>query len=135
MKIGVDLDGTISNIDLYNPNLKMPWCLFVLLIPWILFVSPNKKAVKKLRLAKYYGNKIIIISARPEQITRLTENWLKFHQIPFDKLFCVGFGKGTKQRKLEIITKEGIELFIDNDKHLIDFLKQNSSIKAFTQFQ
>ena len=126
MIIGVDLDGIISKRGLYNPSLRLPWWLFILLIPLISFVAPNKKTLEELRRLKSNGDKIIIISARPVQVTNLTRNWLNFHQVPFSKLFCVGFGKGTKQRKLDVIRKEGVQLFIDNDEKLLSFLNSNS---------
>jgi uncharacterized HAD superfamily protein len=132
--VGVDLDGVISKAGLYNPSLRLPWWLFLFLIPLISFVAPNKKTLDELRRLRRNGDKIIIISARPTQVTNLTRSWLEFHQVPFSKLFCVGFGKGTKQRKLDIIRKEGVQLFIDNDKKLLAFLNQNS-VRAIKQLK
>ena len=133
MKIGVDLDGTISRLGLYNPSLRLPGWLFFLLFPLVVLISPNKKRIEKLRELKNKGDEIIVISARPAGVAGLTESWLKFHKVPFDKLFCVGFGKGTKQRKLEVIKKEGVGWFFDDDKRLVEFFNQNS-IKTTTNF-
>ena len=132
MIIGVDLDGVISKRGLYNPSLRLPWWLFLLLIPLISFVAPNKKTLKELKRLENNGDKIIIISARPVQVTNLTRNWLEFHQVPFSELFCVGFGKGTKQRKLDVIREEGIQLFVDDDEKFLSFLN-NNSIMAIKQ--
>ncbi len=134
MIIGVDLDGVISKRGLYNPSLRLPWWLFLLLIPLISFAILNKKTLKELKRLESNGDKIIIISARPKQVTDLTRGWLESRQVPFSELFCVGFGKGTKQRKLDIIRKEGIQLFIDNDEKLLSFLN-NNSVKAIKQFE
>jgi len=126
-KIGIDLDGVITSIGLINPSVKLPRWLYVFLLPVVLMVQPHQKEeIKRISLS----NEIIIVSARPRWIQNLTEKWLRFHKIPFDKIYCVGFGKGTKQRKLQIIEKEGIELFIDNDKRMIKFLNGNDRIKT-----
>jgi len=124
--IGIDLDGTISRARLYNPSLRLPWCLFIFLIPLILLTKPNKEAVRKIREMKDRGHEIIIISARPPWVKNLTIGWLRVHHVPFDKIFCVGFGTGTKDRKLEVIKKEGIQYFFDDNKRIVDFLNHNS---------
>jgi len=82
---------------------------------------------------KSRGQQVVIVSARPPWARALTVWWLRFHQIPFDKIFCVGFGKGTKQRKLDVIEKEGIDHFFDDNKRLVNFLNQHS-IKATSIF-
>lgn len=126
MLIGVDLDGTISKAKLYNPSLKLPWWLFIFLIPTILLIKPNKEAFEKIKEMKGWGHLIIIVSARPPWATIITTRWLRFHQVPFDKIFCVGFGKGIENRKLEVIKKEKIEYFFDDDKSTVEFLNHNS---------
>ena len=130
MKIGYDLDGTVSSSTLYNPSIRLPWWLFFSLSPAFLLSRPNKKAVKTLWEARERGDEIIIISARPPQFAALTKKWLQLYKIPYHNIFCVGFGKGTKQRKLEVIQKEKIQVFFDDDKRVVSFLKQNF-IKAF----
>ena len=127
--IGVDLDGTITPVGLYNPNLKLASWLFIFWLPLVLFLRPKRKVVERLSNFKKGGTKIIIVSARPSWIEGLTRILLGFHKVSFDKLYCVGFGKGTEQRKLEIIIKEGIEQFFDDDKRLVEFLNHHS-IKA-----
>lgn len=122
MKIGVDVDGTISRVGFYNPSMKLPSWLFWIMVPFVLLLVPDKKTAEELRRIQNEKNEIIIISARPSWAIGLTKRWLKFHHIPFGKLFCVGFGKGTKQRKLEVIKKEGVQVFVDDDTDLIHLL-------------
>lgn len=98
----------------------------------MLLMIPCKK--EELKRTEKKGYQIILISARPQWCKDLTEIWLKYHCLPFSKIYCVGFGKGTKQRKLEVIQKEGIEIFIDNDRKVRKFLHQNS-IKVIEEFQ
>jgi len=129
--IGIDLDGTISRVGFYNPSIRLPHWWFVFLVPLILFLSPKKNIVNKLKGVKEKGDNIIIISARPAWSEDLTKIWLRFHKVPFDKIYCVGFGKGTKQRKLAVIREEKIEQFFDDNKYLVEFLS-HSSIKATT---
>ena len=85
--------------------------------------------IEKLQTLKDKGCEIVIVTARPIQLARITKQWLLSHYVPFDQLFCVGFGKGTEERKLKIINDKKIEIFIDNDQSCIEFLK-NNSIKA-----
>jgi uncharacterized HAD superfamily protein len=124
--IGVDLDGTVSRIGFWNPSLKLPWWLFVFLLPITMLMKPDKGAARKIKEMKSQGHKIMIVSARPPWMTALTSWWLRFHRVPFDEVFCVGFGKGTGKRKLEVIKKEGIEYFFDDSKRMVGFLNHNS---------
>ena len=125
MAIGVDLDGTLSQVSLYNPSLRLPWWFFLLLIPLVLS-GATRKTVKALREFEKNGVEIVIISARPRQLAGLTKMWLRIHRVPHSQLFCVGFGKGTKQRKLAIIQQEDITMFIDDDGRTLRFLEENS---------
>lgn len=124
LKIGVDLDGVITPFKFINPSIKLPQVIYILLAPISLLVPPANKAA--LQQLKKQGHVIIIVSARPWWFHRITESWLKLHKVTFDKLYCIGFGKGTKRRKLKIIEKEHIEIFIEDDKRIRDFLAQSS---------
>ena len=97
-----------------------------LLVPVILWLKPDEATIEKLQILKNQGCEIIIITARPIQLEGLTKKWFMSRYVPFDKLFCVGFGKGTKERKLKIIKDENIVIFIDGNKSCRDFLKKNS---------
>ena len=44
--IGVDLDGIITKVGFYNPSIVLPWPLFFLLVPIILFSKPDAQVVK-----------------------------------------------------------------------------------------
>ena len=132
MKIGIDIDGVITPVGFVNPSLKLPRWLYIVLCPIILLMIPDKKEeLKKIAI----NHEIIVISARPEWSKNLTELWLKYHKIPFGKVYCIGFGKGTKQRKLKIIEKEEVEIFIENDERTRNFLRVNSVevISGFNQ--
>lgn len=133
LKIGIDLDGVITPIGLINPSVKLPRWLYIFIVPIVLLMVTNKKEELKEITANH---QIIIISARPAWCKNLTEKWLKYHQVPFDKLYCVGFGKGTKQRKLRVIEKEKIEVFVDDNSRTREFLNLNgNSVKAVSQLQ
>ena len=51
MKIGVDLDGTLTSIGLYNTDTKLPWWCAL----WLIFVWPNKIMIKILQRLKKRG--------------------------------------------------------------------------------
>lgn len=133
MKIGIDLDGVITPIGLINPSVKLPQWLYIFLIPVVLMVQPHQKEeIKRIAL----NNEIIIVSARPRWIENLTKKWLRFHQIPFDKVFCLGFGRGTKKRKLKIIEKENVDIFVEDNTRIREFLNRNgNSVKVFSKLQ
>ena len=127
--VGVDLDGIITKVGFYNPSIRLPWRLFYLLVPVILLLKPDRVKAEKLQLIKNKGCEIIIVTARPVQLTQITKQWLIFYNIPFDSLFCVGFGKGTNERKLKVIRDEKMEVYIDNDSRAVEFMQRNS-VKA-----
>lgn len=135
MIIGLDLDGiiTVIRFGFYSPILKLPRWLFIFLFPLTLLIPPDKNAVNKLKEAKAKGDSIIIVSARPAWAENLTRVWLGFYKVPFDKIYCLGFEEGTRERKLIVIREERIERFFDDDERLVELLKKNS-IEAFTHF-
>jgi hypothetical protein len=125
MKIGTDLDGVLLTFKFLNPSVKLPQWLYLPLAIFALLCPPNF-VIKRILQFAAKNNEIIIISARPKWFAPLTASWLKFHRIPFNKLYCVGFGKGTKERKLEIIRKEGIDIYFEDDKRIVQFFKKHA---------
>lgn len=125
MKIGTDLDGVLLTFKFLNPSVKLPQWLYLPLAIFALLCPPNF-VIKRILQFAAKNNEIIIISARPKWFASLTISWLKFHRIPFNKLYCVGFGKGTKERKLEIIRKEGIDIYFEDDKRIVQFFKKHA---------
>lgn len=119
MVIGCDIDGVL-NILSARIRFKLPWWFLVCLA----FIKPNQNMVQVLRKWNDSGDKILLVSARPKQIEVLTKKWLERHKIPYDQIFLVGQGEGIEHRKLEIIRKEGIDMFIDDDNRIVSFLKQ-----------
>lgn len=129
MIIGVDLDGVLTTIGLYNIKTKLPWwCAF-----WLILVKPNKKMVEILRNWQEKDNEIIIVSARPKQLEAMTRWWLKKHQIPFTQLFFVGKGRRVVERKFKIIQKMGIEYFVDDDPRIVNSLRKFGVNARFPQ--
>lgn len=124
MIIGLDLDGIITKAGLWNPSFRLPWWLFILLVPLVFLLKPNKKIVEELKSFKMEGWIIVIISARPKQVKCLTEKYLRFHKVPFSKVVCVGFGKGTRERKLRAIKREKVVFFVDDNDRIISFLRE-----------
>jgi hypothetical protein len=127
MKIGTDLDGALLTFKFLNPSVKLPQWLYLPLAIFALLCPPNF-VIKRILQFAAKNNEIIIISARPKWFAPLTISWLKFHRIPFNKLYCVGFGKGTKERKLEIIRKEGSALARELKKENLKLLEKKELI-------
>ncbi len=86
----------------------------------------------KLWKIKKAGRKIIIITARPNWRWSkwITEKLLNLAQIPFDKIYYVGSKKGIAKRKLEILKKENIKVFIDDNEDTIEYIQKFSAINA-----
>ena len=125
IKLGTDLDGVLSSFKFLNPSIKLPQWLYLPLGLLSLLLPPNFARKRILQLLSR-NNEIIIISARPWWFENPTKAWLKIYQIPFNKIYCVGFGKGTKERKLKVLRKERIKVFIEDDKRIIQFLRRHS---------
>jgi len=128
-KAGVDLDGVLTNFGFLSMKYVFPWFFYVLLF----LIPPNRKMVEALRKWKNLEWFIYIISARPKQglIKKITLFWLKIHEIPFDYLVLVGAEKGIAKRKLNAIKKAGVIFFIDDDEHVVEFLRVHGVKNAF----
>ena len=80
-------------------------------------ISPRPNCKKVLTELANNNLDIILITARSIEDKNLTTNWLKKHNIPYDKLFF-------SDNKVEICKKENIQLFIDDHiKHLLPMKK------------
>ena len=119
MVIGVDADGIVMPVGLWNPSWRFPWWFFLLLIPFVFISKPRKKTVEELRNIQKEGGVIIIVSARPKQVKWLTETHFRVHKVPFKKVICVGPGKGTKERKLEAARNENVVIFVDDNGRIV----------------
>lgn len=104
--IGIDLDGTI----------------------FVLLSKPKKAVVEKMQAMEKQGCQFVIVTRRPRQrfCFWLTKKLLIFHGVPFKSLFCVGISRGAEERKLQIIKEIKIEVFIDSNKRIVEFMKRNS---------
>ena len=75
-------------------------------------VSPKEQAKEILKKLKEAGHTIIIITAREEkhveELYLITHNWLKQHEIPFDKLIINSVDKAEKCKE------NHIDIFIDD---------------------
>lgn len=139
MRIGIDIDDTITNshdyvvylkkkyLPEYNPNEMLPDDVFDEFIhkydPLISRNAPLKSgAVKAINELKSRGHVIYIMSARGNYSDYAYEdsyNYLKKHNIPFDKLIC---NIGTK---VEAVKEANIDLFIDDNIKVCDLLVKN----------
>lgn len=125
MKIGCDIDGVITPLKM-RINFKLPWWVFIFLI----FLPPDKKMLITL-ISWSTNHKIILISSRPKKLNYLTQWWLNRNYVPHSALFLGDLGPGAKERKLEIIQREKIDLYIDDDQEIVDFLRERG-VNALT---
>jgi len=124
--LGIDLDNTLT----FRVHNLRPWWCFVLLLPLLMVLPPNKPMINVLREFRKSGGKIVIVSSRPRFFIKLSKLWLDHYKVPYHKIRCVGFIY-RNQRKLQAIREESIKCFIDDDPTMITFVKKNeSSVKA-----
>ena len=123
MRIGVDCDGVLTPFS-YSAR-KLPWLLY---LP-IIFIPSRRTMTEIVRKWAKAGDEIIIVSARPKELTGLTKLWLRLHKIPFNQVFCVGLGEGVESRKLEIAKQQRIEILFDDNECTVRVLRENG-IKA-----
>lgn len=139
MRIGIDIDDTISNsrdyvislkkkyLPQYNPYEMLPDDVFNEFIhkydPDIhRNASLKEGVVEAITYLKNQGHTIYIMTARgnySDSSYEDSEFYLKKHNIPYDKLIC---NIGTK---VEAIKREKIDLFIDDNTNICHELKKN----------
>lgn len=128
MRIGIDIDDTITNSKEYVTNLKkqlypeydcnkkLPDNVFLNFInQYDSIIHKNvklKNGVKEsLDYLKKQGHEIVFITARGEFSKTSEEdtlNYFKKHNIPYDKLICEAYDKG------KIAFDNKIDIFIDD---------------------
>ena len=87
---------------------------------------PEDHVVELSQTLKMFNTKIIVMTARPYYMQEATKDWLKYHDIPFDKLITKERNKvfqkssiwkeSKLQELLEDINIEQIVLSIDDNK-------------------
>lgn len=121
-----DLDGTITTNGGYGiSEIKIPW--------WILsfiffFYTPkiNQEVVKLINSAKEEKKEIIIITARPEKLRKITEKYLQKNNVYFDKIFFTNPGPNSSSRKIDIILKNSPCTLFENNRETIKKAKENN---------
>ena len=123
-KIGFDLDGVLASQDLpflyslddLKENDYDKWLDIVLEY----FAGQVPLLCEHL----FTGEKLIIITARDKVFEELTKFWLSFYYGDNYELYCVGYDKNTKKRKVEIMKDNNIETFVDDNKKWIDHIRK-----------
>jgi len=135
--IGIDLDGVIAQIDL--PILRLA----------DLALDKNEQehvygyyfAYRPIDfnsniIANYPGDKIIIVTSRPEKFRELTEEWLEARGIRYDKLIFVDHtlpGDSTElddwfrkmgELKAKVFEEEGIEIYLEDTPDAVKVLRE-----------
>ncbi len=109
-----------------NPSIRLQWWLFFLLVPLIVLEKPDKATVQRMRQMQSQGCEFTAVVAWPGQFQPFAEWFLNRHGVPFQNIFCVGPGKGTKERKLDVLLKQGISIFFEKDRRIAKFFTARS---------
>jgi predicted kinase len=123
-----DLDGTLAILNGRNP-FNASTC------------EEDKLNIPVATLIKNYyqmGFKIILISGREEKSRKMTENWLKKHEIPFEELYMrkeADFRKDSVVKReifdQNIISKFQIEFVLDDRDQVVDMWRNEVRLPCF----
>jgi len=112
MKMAYDLDGVIAStsVEEIQSNLHR--------------LVEHYAEQYPLLTDDFFNNEVVVITARSNEQKAMTEWWLKFYypNTTF-KLYCVGYDKESAKRKVEVMKKEGVDIFLDDNAEWIDYMK------------
>ena len=118
-----DLDGTITTQSGFGASEKsIPWWIIWL----VLLIYKPKINVPFLRLIQEIKKKetVLIFTARPERTKLITIKYLEKNNVPFDKIFFLGNGKKSAERKIKKAKEEGVKVLYDNNKKVVEMAKK-----------
>ena len=118
-----DLDGTITVAGGYGlSRVKIPWRA-----QWVLFKVYKPKTrwtVSFMRSLHLNGEDVNIVTARSEELEEITRAYLKARNVPYNKIFFVGPGEGSEDRKIKKIKQQKGKFLFDNDKRVVNLAKE-----------
>lgn len=133
MHIGYDIDGVLTRKDpthISRVGVRILVGIFHKILPNIIKKWTLTRALQiDINIARKIAkdNKISIITARPQEFYKYTEQWLKtVAKIDYNNLYCVGLKSNFEQRKLDIAKEIKIDLFLDDTDSTIDLFKKNN---------
>ena len=128
-----DIDGTLATIDHRRPLLdgeKPNWKAFNSLMGDDTPNQPVVELYKTLWDSKKY--QLILVSGRSEDHRRITETWLIWNSIPFDRLMMRPYNDFSpdfevKQRILDQLRIEGYEIsfVVDDRDSVVEMWRSN----------
>lgn len=140
IRIGIDIDGVVADIDL--PILR--------LIDTVedkearknidkYYYSYRKVELDPQLISNFTGDKVILITGRPEWLRDITIDWLRRNKIRYDKLIicdhAAPFGQFSKEeldewfkglaiKKAEVLKREGIEVYFEDTPDTVKWLRE-----------
>ncbi len=132
LMIGIDLDGSICNtievvygrfFDQVDPSILGTYNLSkhgadadFFRLKWVYRkAKPYRGAAKVLRALAASGCELVYISARPELLRSVTEQWLKRHGFPTAEMVL-------EQSKAQVIRERQIQLMFEDAPHEVQSL-------------
>lgn len=79
-----DIDGTLSSVAHRAGLVPEDWSRFH---GSMILDAPIEHSVRKLKEHRAAGDKVLLLSMRPERFRPHTERWLRDHNIPYTQLF------------------------------------------------
>ena len=137
MRTGWDLDGVIADIDLF----KLRTIDSMTDEKWKKELSTWYYSTREYQLnPKDYvheGDEIYIITSRGESLEDITKQWLKKHNVYYDKLIFVHHDPGNyigdsleewfnrqAQKKAKVLKESGIEVYFEDTPSTVRYLRE-----------
>ncbi len=128
-----DIDGTLANISHRRPILELDPNNWKDFFDAIGDDTPNMAVVGLYNLLwANSGYECIVVSGRPENYRRITEQWFVWNNIPFDRLIMRTENDARadhiiKEEMLQTIIAEGKEIafVVDDRQSVVDMWRRN----------
>jgi hypothetical protein len=126
----VDLDGTLADLTHRLHLVRQPkpdWDLFYQLAGED---SVNEWCRILINAMRSFGYPVLLVSARPASITKMTQDWLEKHYVEYDDLILLRGEKDyTKDDDLKMawlkeFGKEKILFVVDDRRRVVDMWRQ-----------
>ncbi len=94
------------------------------------FLPPSMKQIREARFALgqliSQGHRVVVVTARPGWLRKLTEKWFQFFKVPYHELHLVG----SWQKKPAKLQEIGATRYFDDKAKVVNLLRQNG-IEAY----
>jgi len=129
----IDLDGTLCNVDHRLHYVRSKKKNFTKFYAEVGNDTPNDWCLYMLSSLFHYRMIIVLVSARPKELTVETRNWLAKWNIPFHSLYLIrpSYTDSTPDVELKqawldkFVDKDRISFTVDDRQRVVDMWRKN----------